>query len=59
VRSTSGNEGPEGKQSYISAHSLGWAADEGEWLTTRTGRFTVGKETLSIALEAGYASEPV
>jgi len=52
-RPRTGHEGPEGEQSYCSTLSLTSALD---WVGgQRLGRFTLGKDPLSIVLEAGWA----
>jgi hypothetical protein len=40
------NEGELGEWTYSSTHSLASALDGGEWLVSRPGRFTPGKEPL-------------
>jgi len=44
----------------IQLHSFFTSApDEGEWSASRTGRFTIGKQTLTpTKLDAGWAPEP-
>jgi hypothetical protein len=44
---------------YSSTLSLSSALDESEWSTPRPGRFTPGKEPVTIVYEAGWASGPV
>ena len=54
-----GNEGPEGKQMYISTLSLTLALGGGGWLTPHPSHFTPGKDPVPIAQEARWAPGPV
>ena len=45
VRPRTGHERPEGEWRYSSSISLTSALDGGGWLTSRPGRFTIGRET--------------
>ena len=44
---------------YSSALPSAWTLDEGGWSTPRSGRFTPGKDPVSIVKEAGWAPMPV
>jgi hypothetical protein len=53
------HEGPEVECEYSSTFSLTSALDGGGWSTQRPGRFTPGKEPVTILQEAGLAPGPV
>jgi len=59
VHPTTGHEDPEREQMYSSTVPSTSALDGGEWSTPRPGRFTPGKDPVSIAQEAGWATGPV
>jgi hypothetical protein len=59
VHPGTGHEGPQVKKRYSSTLSLTSALDEGGWSTPRPGRFTPGKDPVSIVQEAGWALGPV
>jgi len=42
------HEGPEGGQRYSSTLTLTWAIDGGGWSSSRPGRFTPGKDLVTI-----------
>ena len=44
-----GHEGPEGQQRYSSTLSLTSALDGDGWSTPRFGRFTPGKDPVTVA----------
>jgi hypothetical protein len=48
VQPIAGHEDPEGEQRYSSTLSLTLALDRGGWSTPRAGRFTPGKDPVSI-----------
>jgi len=48
VHTRTGHEGPEGEWRYSYTLSLTWALDGGGWSTPRPGRFTPGKDPVSI-----------
>jgi hypothetical protein len=54
---------PKGKglpsQGHEAPLSLTSALDVGGWLTPRRGRFTPGKDRVSIVYEAGWTTRPV
>jgi len=53
-----GYEGTEGKTMCSSTLPSTLALDGGVWSTPRPGRFTRGKDTVPIVLEAGWAPGP-
>ena len=59
VNPRTGHEGPEGEERYSSILSLTSALDGVGWSTPRPGRFTLGKDTVPIVQEAGWAPRPV
>ena len=54
-----GHEGPEGEQMYSSTLPSTSELDGGGWSTQRPGRFTPGKDPVTIVQEAGWGSGPV
>jgi hypothetical protein len=59
VHPRTGHEGPQGEKGYSSTLPLISALDGGGWSTPQPGRFTPGKDPLTIVLETGWAPGPV
>jgi hypothetical protein len=60
VNRRTGNESPENECRYSITRSLTSAIDEGDWSTSRSGRFTAKKRVfVPILEEAGWAPVPV
>ena len=59
VKFTLGHEGPEAEQMYSSTLPSTSAIDGDGLLNPRSGRFTPGKDPVSILQEAGWATGPV
>ena len=55
VHSVTGHEGPEVEQRYSFTLCLTSALDRGGWSTPRPGRFTSGKDPVSVVWEARWA----
>jgi hypothetical protein len=54
-----GHEAPEGKQMYSSTLPSTLALDVVGWSRPRPGRFTPGKDPVTIVQEAGWTPGPV
>jgi hypothetical protein len=52
------HEGPEGEQRYSSTLPLISTLDGGGWSTPRLGRFSPGKDSITIVLEAEWVPGP-